>query len=192
MGFPVTVILGTVSGNTNCQICTQYSPLPNLATLTIIVQNGDQHTLPAKFWSTDEQQQLLLLLLLKLPLVYENCPSVMRARVNPCWVGINFWTYQSSGTGTGSFLKLSYPPGYWHSIFFLKNYINVVLVLESKADFCLVRGWYIPGLKIGTAPVYETGITSSPYQAHISTRMVLPQVSIRKVLVWGWYCFGSF
>ncbi len=92
MGFPVTMILSTVSGNTNCQICTQYSPLPNLATLTIIVQNGDQHTLPAKFWSTDQQQQVLLLLLLKLPLVYENCPSVMRARVNQCWVGINFWT----------------------------------------------------------------------------------------------------
>jgi hypothetical protein len=89
MGFPVTVILSTVSGNTNCQICTQYSPLPNLATLTIRVQNGDQHTLPAKFWSTDEQQQVLLLLL-KLPLVYEDSPSVTTARVNQCWVGINF------------------------------------------------------------------------------------------------------
>jgi hypothetical protein len=61
MGFPVTVILSTVSGNTNCHICTQYSPLPDLATLPIVVQNGDQHTLPAKFWSTDEQQLLLLL-----------------------------------------------------------------------------------------------------------------------------------
>jgi len=136
MGFPVTVILGTVSGNTNCQICTQYSTLPNLATLTIIVQNGDQHTLPAKFWSTDDEQQQLLLLLLKLPLVYENCPSVMRARVLGGYQLLNI----SSGTGTGSFVKLSNPPGYWHSIFFLKNYINVVLVLGSKADFCLVRG----------------------------------------------------
>jgi hypothetical protein len=76
-----------------------------------------------------------------------------------------------------------------------KNHsINPILVLGSRDDFCLVCGRYLlvlPQVLTKGKYSYEAGITSSPYKASIHMRLVLSQVLIRQVFIWGWYYLMS-
>ncbi len=93
---------------------------------------------------------------------------------NRLWACIDFWTYQLV-------LVLD---------LFSNFHTNLVQVLGFVANFWLVCGQYIPGIETDIALVlnwyylkllpsrcwYEASITSCPYEAGTSARLVLPQV----------------
>jgi hypothetical protein len=128
--------------------------------------------------------------------------SCLQWSLDPCWSGINFWTYQPSHDSWYQGCCFVLKPktnyqvctGYWVPSFFQSFHTSLVMV-QNWLHTRLIFGWYEAGKHIYTYTWvlrlvrnwYKVGITSSPYQTSTylyKLSIALSSYQTARILAW--------